>query len=181
MGQVAEDPGAPSVFVACHGRPDVLSSLCVACASCVRTCVDVTRLCAGTFPENPQCRYKRLSKNESDDVHHKNVPCMSEYQQQFHHIHKQASSVRGPRRPSCVRYVSDAVRFWSHHCVARASRRMFASRSRLTCRRVWRRRLSVVHFPGTSGMQYIFFFFKHDSRRPARMIDPVVSSPPIPP
>ena len=53
MGQVAEDPGAPSVFVACHGRPDVLSSLCVACASCVRTCVDVTRLCAGTFPENP--------------------------------------------------------------------------------------------------------------------------------
>ena len=26
-----------------------------------------------------------------------------------------------------------------------------------------------------------FFFFKHDSRRPARMVDPVVSSPPIPP
>ena len=157
MGQVAEDPGAPSVFVACHGRPDVLSSLCVACASGVRTCVDVTRLCAGTFPENPECRYKILSKNEPDDVHHKNAPCMSEYQQQLHHIHKQASSVRGPRRPSCERYVSDAVRFWSHHCVARACRRMIASRWRLACRRVWRWRLSDGHLLGICGVPYICF------------------------
>ena len=159
MRQVGEDPGVPSVFVDCQGRPDVSTSLCVAGAYCVRTCVDVTPFCAGTFPENPQCRYKILSKNEPDDVHHKNAPCMSEYQQQLRHIHKQASSVRGPRRPNCVRYVSDAVRFWSHHCVARAWRRMFASLSRPTCRRVWRRRLSVVHFPGTSGMQYINLFF----------------------
>ena len=72
--QVGEDPGVPSVFVACHGRPDVSTSLCVAGAYCVRTCVDVTPFCAGTFPENPQCRYKRLSKKESDDVHQINAP-----------------------------------------------------------------------------------------------------------
>ena len=135
--QAGEDPGVPFVSVACHGRPDVSTSLWVAGAYCVRTCVDVTPFCAGTFPENPQCRYKRLSKNESDDVHHKNVPCMSEYQQQLHHIHKQASSVRGPRRPGFERCLLNAAASSSHHCVPRSCRRMIASRWRKPCRRVW--------------------------------------------
>ena len=181
MGQAAEDPGAPSVFVACHGRPDVLSSLCVACASCVRTCVDVTRLCAGTFPKIRSAATKDCPKmNQTTSTTRTLHACQIISSNCIIYTSKR-QVCEDPGVPAvCVTYLtrSDSGRtIASPELPVVCLRRVRVLRAGVCGGDALRLCISLGH----PECNTFFFFFKHDSRRPALMVDPVVSSPPIPP